>query len=74
MKNKTYDRLKWIALTALPGLAFFYLTVADIWNLPYPEEIAATITAIDTLLGTLLGLSSIKYAKNEEGRDNNGLR
>ena len=55
MKNKTYDRLKWIALTALPGLAFFYLTVADIWNLPYPEEIAATITAIDTLLGTLLG-------------------
>ena len=63
MKNKTYDRLKWIALTALPGLAFFYLTVADIWNLPYPEEIAATITAIDTLLGTLLGLSSVKYAK-----------
>lgn len=65
MSNKTYNILKWIALTVLPALAVFYLGLADLWNLPYPSEVAGTITLIDTLLGTLLGVSSQVYAKKE---------
>lgn len=63
MSNKVYDVLKFIALIVLPALATFYAVLAGIWNLPYTEQIPATIMAIDTFLGALLGVSSSKYNK-----------
>lgn len=63
MSNKTYDVLKWIAQILLPALATLYFGLAKIWNLPYPEEVVGTITAVDLFLGALLGLSSIEYKK-----------
>ena len=63
MSNQTYDVLKWIAQILLPALATLYFGLAKIWNLPYPEEVVGTITAIDLFLGALLGLSSIEYKK-----------
>lgn len=65
--NKTYDRLKFVTLIALPALATLYLTVAQIWHLPSATEVAATITAIDTFLGALLGLSSKNYTPPTDG-------
>lgn len=68
MSNKTYDTLKYIALYVLPALATLILTLGGIWGIPYSEAIAATITAIDTFLGAVLGISSKKYAEeNKEG-------
>lgn len=68
LQNSTYDKLKFICLFVLPALATFTLTITGIWGLPYGEQIAATITAIDTLLGALLGISTAKYNKeNEDG-------
>lgn len=61
MSNKVYDCLKWIAQIVLPALATFYLAIAAIWGLPYGEQIAGTIMAIDTLLGAILGVSTKKY-------------
>ena len=63
MSNKVYDILKWIALVVLPAIATLYFALAGIWGLPYGEQIVGTITAIDTFLGALLGISSINYAK-----------
>lgn len=62
MSNKVYDILKYIALIVLPAVATLYLTLSTIWGLPYGEAVAATITAIDTFLGALLGISSKRYA------------
>ena len=62
MTNRTYDILKWIALILLPALATFYATIAAGWGLPYTEQVVGTITAVDTLLGTLLKISADKYA------------
>ena len=64
MSNKTYDILKWIALWFLPALATLYFALAGIWNLPYGEQVLGTISAIDTFLGVLLGLSNAKYKNN----------
>lgn len=61
MSNKVYDILKWVAQIVLPALATFYLAIAAIWGLPYGEQIAGTIMAIDTLLGAILGISTKKY-------------
>lgn len=62
MSNKTYDILKTLALIVLPALATLVLTIFKIWDLPYGEEIAATITAIDVFLGALLKISSSIYS------------
>lgn len=63
MKNKTYDKLKFIAQILLPAIATLYFGLATIWGLPYGEAIVGTITAIDLFLGTLLGISSSEYNK-----------
>lgn len=65
MSNKVYDILKWIALVVLPALATLYFALAGIWGFPYGEQVVGTITAIDTFLGALLGISSIKYYQKE---------
>lgn len=65
MSNKLYDILKWIALILLPALGTLYFALSGIWGLPYGEEIVGTITAIDTFLGALLGISSINYKKGK---------
>jgi hypothetical protein len=69
MSNKMYDILKNIALIILPALATLYLTVAQIWGLPYGEQVAATITALDVFLGAILKVSSINYAKKQEAEE-----
>ena len=68
MSNKVYDVLKWIALVALPALTALWLTLANIWGFPYAEAIGATVAAITTFLGALLGVSSIQYNKRLEAQ------
>lgn len=65
MSNKVYDILKFIAQIVLPAIGTLYFALAGIWNLPYGEQVVGTITALDTFLGALLGLSSMSYNKEE---------
>ena len=69
MKNETYDILKYIAQILLPAIATLYFAVANIWGLPYGEQIVGTITAIDAFLGVCLGISSDNYHKSIGGSD-----
>lgn len=66
MSNKVYDILKYIALIVLPAIGTLYFSLSSIWGLPYGEEIVGTITALDTFLGVLLGISSYTYKKDGE--------
>lgn len=61
MSNTVYDILKWIAQYFLPALGTLYFALANIWGLPYGEEIVGTITAVDAFLGVILGISSKAY-------------
>ncbi len=61
MSNKAYDILKWVAQILLPALGTLYFAVANIWGLPFAEQIVGTITAVDAFLGVILGISSAKY-------------
>jgi len=69
LSNQTYDRLKFIALVALPAIAIFYGTFAELWDLGFTKQIVGTIVAIDTLLGALLQISSNKYQQDESNYD-----
>lgn len=65
LPNKLYDVLKWISLILIPATATLYFALSGIWGLPYGEQIVGTLTAIDTFLGTLLGISTLNYNKNK---------
>jgi hypothetical protein len=54
----------------LPATGTLYFAFASIWGLPYGEEIVGTITAIDTFLGAILGISSATYHKSEKENQN----
>lgn len=66
LNNTTYDILKKIALYVLPALATLILTLGNIWGFNFSEQVAATITALDTFIGALLGFSSKVYWDNVE--------
>ena len=63
MNDKVYDILKWVSMIVLPAIGTLYLTLSGIWGLPYGEQIAGSITAIDTFLGAILMISSNSYKK-----------
>ena len=71
LSNKVYDVLKWIAQYFLPAVGTLYFALAGIWGLPYGEEVVGTITAVDTFLGVLLGISSIQYNKKSQNNIDN---
>ena len=64
LSNRTYDILKWIAQLLLPALGTLYFALAGIWGFPYGEQIVGTITAVDTFLGVILGISTAAYSKD----------
>ncbi len=63
LPDRVYDILKWIALIFLPAVAVLYGALAKVWGWPYAEQIVYTITAIDTFLGAVLGISTVQYNK-----------
>lgn len=64
LNNKVYDILKWIVIIVLPALSALYLSLSQLWGFPYGEQIVGTIAAIDAFLGTIIGVSTIRYNKN----------
>lgn len=66
LSNKAYDVLKWIAMYFLPAVGTLYFAVSSVWGLPYGEQIVGTVTAVDTFLGVILGISTNQYNKMSE--------
>ena len=67
MNDKLYKILKWIALIFLPAIGTLYFALAGIWGFPYAEQVVGTITAVDTFLGVILGISTAQYNKKMGG-------
>lgn len=66
LSNKTYDILKYIAQYILPAAGTLYFALSTIWKLPYGEQVVGTITAVDTFIAAILGISTYSY--NKEGK------
>ena len=63
ISNKTYDLLKWVAQYLLPALGTLYFTLSSIWGIPFGEQVVGTLTAVDTFLAVILGISTYSYKK-----------
>lgn len=66
LPNKVYDILKWIVAIVIPAVLTFYGVVGATCNIPYTQEVLTIGTAFDTMLGTILGISTISYNKNKQ--------
>lgn len=65
LPNSWYDALKWIVMIAIPALTTAYVGLAAIWGWPCPDAIAKTSAIVCVLLGSLLGISTAQYNKQE---------
>lgn len=63
LSDRTYDILKWIQKIFVL-LATFYKAIANIWNLPFGDEISATCLALATFLLGILEIASATYNKD----------
>lgn len=65
LTNNVYDILKFIAIVGLPAFTTLVGTIGT--QLGYDiTTVIVILTALDTFLGTLLGLSSVSYAQPKQ--------
>lgn len=65
MSNKTYNTLKTTALLLVPVLAFIAALV-NIWDVPHADQIVASLTALDTLVGAIVVAAGKAYKGKAE--------
>lgn len=68
LPDKLYNFLKWLLIVAVPALIAFLTTIFSLYNIPNLEIVVGTISAVATLIGALVGISTVAYnKKNERG-------
>jgi hypothetical protein len=72
--TKTYNILKWVAQIGLPAFASAVAALGFIWGWDVIEKVVASLVAIDTMLGILLGISTATYNKTEAAKADGTLR
>jgi len=65
MNNKTYDILKWGVITVLPALSVLIATIGNTLNFANTNTVIIILNAVTVFLGTLIGVSSVKYNKED---------
>ena len=61
--NNVYDALKWCVLIGIPTITTFYVTLDSIFGWGYGDTVAKVSVAVCTLIGGLIGISSVQYYK-----------
>lgn len=69
LPNKVYDVLKWLCIVFIPASITLFQVIAGACDIPYSEKITTIAIGVDTFLGTILGISSINYHKDEGDTD-----
>lgn len=66
LSDKAYDILKFLCTRLLPAAGSLYFGLSKLWGFPYGEEVVGTISIICTFIGTIIGISSENYYKEEQ--------
>lgn len=64
MSNKTYDRLKLLAVIILPAASMLLAGLANIWGLGFGEQIDQTIQLFVAVINFLLGVAIVKSSSD----------
>lgn len=71
LSNKVYDNLKWIVMIFVPAFISLVATVGQVLNGTWVVPVVTILTALNTFLGTILGLSSATYTGGNDGSTEN---
>lgn len=63
LSDTNYKLGKWIATILLPALATFYAGLGALWGWGKITPVVGTITLADTLLGSVLMISTVTFNK-----------
>jgi len=69
LNDKVYNVLKHVAAIGLPAAAALYYALAQIWHFSHPGQIMATISAVNTFIGIVVGVSNIQYNNSDSKYD-----
>ena len=73
LSEKWYLILKWLVLIAIPDVGTFIFAISQIWGWPpYAEQIVGTLSALAVLIGSLIGISTVQYYKEDEEQPPDG--
>lgn len=70
--DKVYNVLKWVCLTCLPLISSFIFGLGELFNFD-SHIICGVIALTATLIGGLIGVSTVAYNKEkgaQDGKDN----
>lgn len=67
LPNNVYDILKWACLIAVPALITLISTLGTIYGQDM-TTVTATIGAVATFVGALIGISNSKYYNDVSGQ------
>jgi len=65
LSNKVYDALKWVTLVFLPAVTTLIGVTLKCFNVACTDIVLTIMTAVTTFMGTILGVSNMKYRKGD---------
>lgn len=68
LSNKNYEIMKWITMIALPAISVFIGAVGMELGISDPDTLVTILNAITVLMGSLIGVSTLNYNKDKDGR------
>ena len=68
-KNGVYDKLKWFCLVAFPAMITFFGVLGTTLEWSFTQPVITIAVAFNTMLGTMLGISNIRYNSMTEFED-----
>ena len=72
LTNRQYDTIKALGLVAVPILTFL-VAIVNIWNIPYGDQIVATLAAVDFLIGAIVSVAKNIYDREHKGIEDKTL-
>lgn len=67
ISDRLYEILRWLIAIVIPAISVLIISLDNIWHLDLPaEEISLTLDAVALFLGTVFGISKIKYDKKKK--------
>lgn len=71
LSNKVYDVLKWICLVFLPAAITLFGVIGKTLGLGCTDTVLTIAVAVNTFLGSILGISNVSYKRNLGDGDQN---
>lgn len=68
LSNKSYEIMKWITMIALPAISVFIGAVGVELGISDPDTLVTILNAITVLMGSLIGVSTLNYNKDKDGK------